>query len=74
LVAASCVFRCTVHVVTSEKENFYLRYVPEEESGATKRSRAGVVVVDCEDIFLAYISPIHYNGIRIDQQRLTIVQ
>eukprot|EP00759_Apiculatamorpha_spiralis_P005321 PhF_6_TR13225/c0_g1_i1/m.20914 len=56
----------TIHVVSSTGSNYYHKYVPAEEyvqstaecgSPTTKQNRGAV------NIFLGYISPIHYNSI-----------
>ena len=43
-----------IHLLTSEAENYYIRYEPEEQYHH-QQPRV--------DVFLAYISPIHYNSI-----------
>ena len=43
-------FGCHIHVVTSQEHNWYLKYTPDK-------------VHTRKHVFLAYISPAHYNGI-----------
>lgn len=59
-------YGCVAHVVTSEPANWYLKYEPESGDdrptppvprGVKKPPRAG------KEVFLSYISPIHYNAI-----------
>ena len=50
LRAAADAFRCTIHVITSTKENWHLRYEPEGKPAKL--------------LFLTYVSPVHYNAIR----------
>ena len=61
LRAACGVFGCEVHVMTSERENYYLRY-DQVENHATAAEAV-------QDIFLAYISPVHYNSICLAEQQ-----
>ena len=59
LTAAASVFGCAVHVLTSEQENYYLCYHPNNnDKGESKKDATA-----CPDVFLAYISPIHYNSV-----------
>ena len=82
LKAASNVLHCTVHVLTSEKEHYYMCYVPDNDDDDTTtttttnnntndaaklRSNNNASSHYCDDIFLAYISPIHYNSIQLIQ-------
>jgi hypothetical protein len=83
LKAASNVLHCTVHVLTSEKEHYYMCYVPDNEDDTTttttnnnnngtndaaeSKSNNNASSHYCDDIFLAYISPIHYNSIQLIQ-------
>mmetsp|Transcript_5979 Transcript_5979/g.8717 ORF Transcript_5979/g.8717 Transcript_5979/m.8717 type:complete len:349 (-) Transcript_5979:83-1129(-) len=91
LRAASNRFDCTIHVVTSEQQYYYMRYIPNEEDFQTenggkrrtktisnhkeniqehriaKTDRAGNASFKqpCTEIFLAYLSPLHYNSIQL---------
>jgi hypothetical protein len=51
LRAACEVYGIVVNVVTSDAENWFLRYIPEH-------------TLVQKEVFLTYISPVHYNGIR----------
>lgn len=67
LKAASNVFTCTIHVLTSEREHYYVRYRPDADArtqGAGEDDDDSSRAKDMH-VFLAYISPIHYNSIRI---------
>jgi hypothetical protein len=55
LRAASDALRCTIHVLTSEKDHFYICYRPAASEVASRPPPL--------NIFLAYLSPIHYNSI-----------
>ena len=62
LTAAAQVFACHVHVLTSQQENYYLCYKPNDdndEEAANQTNGDGA----CSNVFLAYISPIHYNSV-----------
>lgn len=58
-------YGCVAHVVTSEPANWYLVYSPESGDDrptppcpkGAKAPRAG------KEVFLSYVSPIHYNAI-----------
>ena len=50
LRAASESFECMISVITSERMNWFVRYIPD-------KSVRG-------EVFLAYSSPVHYNAIR----------
>merc|ERR1711908_184830 len=54
LRAASEVYGCMVHVVTTERDNWLLRYGEAASADAKPRQR---------HVFLAYVAPIHYNVI-----------
>ena len=51
LRAACEAYGIVVNVVTSDAENWFLRYIPEH-------------TLVQKEVFLTYISPVHYNGIR----------
>jgi hypothetical protein len=67
-------FQVTVHVVTSEADNWYLKYEPCRPQGpgpSPEGEGAGPPSAEAEqgseggpEIFLTYIAPIHYNAIR----------
>jgi hypothetical protein len=46
-------FGVNIHVITTAKENWHLRYEPTVEANHRRH------------LFLAYISPIHYNSLTI---------
>lgn len=46
-------FVCTIHIITSVESNWYLRYDPQKDGQPVQSKR---------HVFLAYISPIHYNA------------
>jgi len=48
LRAVADAFRVKIHVVTSQEENWYLQYAPKGQTPV-------------RELFLSYISPIHYN-------------
>jgi len=50
LRAASEAFHCMISVITSNKQHWFVRYIPD---GAIRG-----------EVFLAYVSPVHYNAIR----------
>lgn len=54
LRAAADAFHVTIHVITTERQNWHLRYEPEGDKPPNKT------------IFLTYISPVHYNAISRD--------
>eukprot|EP00760_Papus_ankaliazontas_P035346 PhM_4_TR7754/c0_g1_i1/m.98276 len=63
LRAAADAFNLRIHVLTSEESNYYVVYQP----NATDFAKAAVAndrAAEPLDIFLAYISPIHYNSIK----------
>ena len=64
--AAADAFGCTVHVLTSDAENWHLRYTP--AGMARQPSLASAELADGSGagrrLFLTYISPVHYNCIR----------
>lgn len=71
LKAACNAYNCVIHILTSEREHYYVCYKPDsclsEETGdACNKKTPASTAPPPMDIFLAYISPIHYNSIRID--------
>ena len=53
-VRAACDrYRKRIHIITTEKQNWYLQYLPEGIDGKPEGH-----------VFLTYISPIHYNTIQ----------
>lgn len=70
LTLRACVeaFGCVAHVVTSESANWYLVYTPEsppDDSALAKTCAAQGLAPprSRKEIFINYISPIHYNAI-----------
>ena len=70
LTLRACVeaFGCVAHVITSESQNWYLMYNVETPPDADRLARActkaGVPPPKpSKEIFLSYVSPIHYNAI-----------
>jgi len=67
LRAATEAFDCVAHVITSESSNWYLVYRAEACDDADVKevlSRAGLRPPPrSKDVFLSYVSPIHYNAI-----------
>ena len=68
LRAACQAFRSTVHVLTSEKEHFYVKYAPDTAaaspaSSSTPPPAAVTSSLEPMDVFLCFISPVHYNSI-----------
>ncbi|KAH7620187.1 putative OVARIAN TUMOR DOMAIN-containing deubiquitinating enzyme 11 [Nannochloris sp. 'desiccata'] len=61
LRAACEAYGVVVNVVTSDSENWFLRYCPEH-------------TVVQREVFLTYISPVHYNGIRKMSRGPTILR
>jgi len=60
------VYCCEAHVVTSEPANWYLHYTPELQTVDPEVARApkgGKLPPLRKQIFLSYISPIHYNAV-----------
>jgi len=61
------VYCCEAHVITSESANWYLAYSPdteEERDASIARCPNGLPLPPKgKQIFLSYISPIHYNAI-----------
>eukprot|EP01068_Selenidium_serpulae_P013178 Selendium_serpulae@DN5937_c0_g1_i3.p2 len=52
-------FQCVIHIITTTKENFYLRYDPIDDNGEKNASPR-------RHLFFTYISPIHYNSFILD--------
>ena len=67
LRAATEAFDCVAHVITSESSNWYLVYRAEACADTDARevlSRAGLSPpARRKDVFLSYVSPIHYNAV-----------
>lgn len=55
-------YRCIVHVVTSHHENWYLVYTPRQKPKVGEGGAAAAL----EEVFLAYLAPVHYNAIVLD--------
>eukprot|EP01134_Creolimax_fragrantissima_P002431 CFRG2431T1 len=55
LKAASDLFATRVHVISSTLENWYLTYTPDSEPDENNKQ-----------MFLAYVSPVHYNSVILD--------
>lgn len=53
-------FGCTIHLITSNESNWYLRYDPEQ---------GGRQVHPKRHLFLSYISPIHYNAFYLKDEK-----
>eukprot|EP00658_Telonema_sp_P-2_P057973 TRINITY_DN4639_c0_g1_i4.p1 TRINITY_DN4639_c0_g1~~TRINITY_DN4639_c0_g1_i4.p1 ORF type:complete len:270 (+),score=47.40 TRINITY_DN4639_c0_g1_i4:148-957(+) len=60
LKAAVDAYQATVHAVTSNKDNWHLVYKPE---GETTPKPDPVSDASRKKLFLAYISPVHYNSL-----------
>lgn len=61
-IKAMCnAFGSSVHVLTSEKEHYYICYRPDDDV----KEKLDGNGQDCSDIFLAYIAPIHYNSVSL---------
>jgi len=60
-------YGCVMHVITSEPANWYLVYKPEstgDRDPTVARSPKGRVLPRIgKDVFLSYVSPIHYDAI-----------
>lgn len=70
LKAAANAYNVNIHVLTSEKEHYYIVYRPDgndcgDGDDQRKNSSSSNDSESIIDIFLAYISPIHYNSIRL---------
>jgi hypothetical protein len=66
LFAAVQVYDCVAHVITSEKEHWYLIYEPlkSKQSGGIRCCPEGLSPPKRgKRLFLSYISPIHYNAL-----------
>lgn len=81
LRAASDLFNLRVHVLTSEERNFYVKYSPSPPTNVgawlgqttTKPGLLDRIRTDRAeplDVFVAYISPIHYNSIVVNGSRV----
>lgn len=75
-VKAACeAFNVPVHIVSSEQENWHLVYRPEiaEEdhksiSGGGSKPRKSQPAIPPKPVFMAYVSPIHYNSILLHEK------
>ena len=60
-------YGCEAHVVTSEPANWYLAYHPEShepiDPAVARVPRGAALPSPHKQIFLSYISPIHYNAV-----------
>jgi len=59
-------YGCEAHVITSEEKNWYLVYTPEGSASKSDSppTPAGVPAPPPgKQVFLAYVSPVHYNAI-----------
>ena len=61
-------FNLQIHVITSNESNYYIEYIPSGQEQDNAGSTGTSVTSTTSDkiprhIFLAYISPIHYNSI-----------
>lgn len=69
LRAVAEAYRCVIHVVTSEKKNFYLSYAPEDaskDSAAPPVDGAGrAPAPPGTDLFLSYLLPVHYDAVAV---------
>ena len=64
LRAAVEAYACVAHVISSAPQNWYLVYSPEGEAGAALLLPRGVdPPPQGKDVFLSYVSPIHYNSV-----------
>ena len=65
LRAAVEAYGCCAHVITSEPANWYLVYNPEGEPLSNMPLPKGHAAPrELKEVFVTYISPIHYNAIR----------
>ena len=64
LRAACDCFGCVAHVVTTEHENWLLNYCP-SSLDETDVSTGGAPPEGVRELFLTYVSPIHYNVIAL---------
>ena len=73
LKAACNCFNVIIHVLTTEPTHYYLQYKPDGYDTALRRAQAEnkdgaeqSVLRNFSHLYLAYISPIHYNSIRFN--------
>mmetsp|Transcript_21777 Transcript_21777/g.67023 ORF Transcript_21777/g.67023 Transcript_21777/m.67023 type:complete len:271 (+) Transcript_21777:582-1394(+) len=56
-------YGCVAHVITSEPANWYLVYEPEGEVSSPPLPAGTDPPPKGKDVFLSYVSPIHYNSV-----------
>ena len=69
LRAVADAYQCVIHVVTSEKKNFYLSYAPDhadKDTTAPPTDGAGLAPAPPgTDLFLSYLLPVHYDAVAV---------
>ena len=70
LRAAVEVYQCVAHVITSEAANWYLVYRPDAEMFGASLTPPTPSVESGKEIIIAYVSPIHYNAVRVTRRRV----
>eukprot|EP00918_Siedleckia_nematoides_P000445 GHVU01001113.1.p1 GENE.GHVU01001113.1~~GHVU01001113.1.p1 ORF type:complete len:254 (-),score=57.57 GHVU01001113.1:199-960(-) len=63
--AISDCFKCTIHLITSNHDNWRLRYEP---SIPGEEAAAAAAAVKHHHIFMTYIAPIHYDAIGLAEE------
>ena len=63
LRAAAAVYNAYIHVLSSETENYYIVFRPPEASSVKEEEEHNRYSSSSLHLFLAYISPIHYNSL-----------